>query len=253
MNIGEIYDLNVATHYDDDSFGLLSGTRNLAYRQIKEHVGTVPDEILDVAVGTGEALVKMHKFFPDASLHGIDISQQMLAIAKSKLAFNAIHDSIVNATQHFSPASIDLILMHFLLTYIDGSEVLLNTAKLLKPGSYFSLANTLYGGFPKIHDFCLHVVSEEFIRNNCPIPIDNAHSIASLQAAGLEIIAVETFTKNIYFNDFPELYHFGLTSGFFTHMMAQCDNETIQQAGRIENVFPLDDHYEAVIVLARKS
>lgn len=252
MNIGEIYDQNVSTHYDSDPFGLLSGARNRAYWQITKHLESAPDAILDMAAGTGEALVKMHEFFPQATIHGIDISEQMLAIAKSKLLFNAIHDSVVNANQYFGPASVDLILMHFLLAYINCTEMLLKTASLLKPGAYFSLANTIYGAFPKIHKLCLHVLSEEFIKKNCQVPMDNAETIANLKASGLEIIAVETFSKRIFFNSFTELCHFGLTSGFFTHIMVQCDNETIQKAGRIENVFPFEDHYEAVIVLARK-
>jgi hypothetical protein len=89
MDIGKLYDQSIAGTYDQDQWGLLSGGRNTAFRQIQAHVAK--RRVNDA--GTGESLLKIKELFPEAKLHGIDLSSEMLDIAKTKLSFNAIHDA----------------------------------------------------------------------------------------------------------------------------------------------------------------
>jgi ubiquinone/menaquinone biosynthesis C-methylase UbiE len=252
MDIGKLYDQNIAGTYDQDQLGLLSGGRNLGFEQIKTHVaGQQITDALDLAVGTGESLLKVAELFPEANRHGIDLSGEMLEIAKTKLPFNAIHDDVANTGQHFRPASADLILMHFLTTFVDGSKVVLDTSKLLRPGGYYSIVSSTYEAFPKLYELTRMALSDEFIKQANPSPL-NTETIASyLSNAGLEVIAVDTFTKTIRFSGFDELYQFGMSSGFFTHILARLNSEQIAGFRQMENIFPLEDQYKASVVLAR--
>lgn len=253
MNIGHLYDQTVAPHYDRDEFGLLSGARSLALEQIAAHLppGDV-SAVLDLAAGTGESLVALKSLYPEAALHGIDLSDQMLALAQTKLAFHAIHDDVAHAGRHFTAASIDLIVMHFLTTFIDGDAVAADTARLLKPGGCYSIVSTTYDAFSRIHELGLKVVPEDFIRDVAPAPLNGEAVAAYLRNAGLEVVAIAEFEKTLHFADFPSLYDFGLKSGFFTHILAKTDADRVAEFARLAGAFPMEDRYKAAIVLARK-
>lgn len=251
MNIGKLYDQSIASTYDRDERGLLSGARGLAFQQIKKHLAADQvRNVLDLAVGTGESLVAMRDFFPQADLHGIDLSEEMLRIAKTKLSFDAIHDDVVNTERHFHPASMDLMLMHFLTTFVDGAEVVSRSAKLLQPGGYYSIVSSTFEAFPRIYALARTVFSEEFIRDKNPAP-ENAETVASFcTKAGLEVVAVERFTKGVSFANFEEFYGFGMNSGFFTHVLSHLNETQLAGLARMENVFPFEDHYCGSVVLA---
>lgn len=253
MDIGKLYDQNIAGTYDQDQFGLLSGGRDMAFQQIKTHVSQQSvNDVLDLAVGTGKSLLEVKKLFPEGNLHGIDLSSEMLEIAKTKLPFNAIHDDVANTCNHFSPASADLILMHFLTTFIDGNEVVQDTSKLLRSGGYYSIVSSTYEAFPRLYQLAGMVVSEDFIKQANPSPQDTETVAKFLTNAGMDVIAIDTFTKTIKFSDFNEFYQFGMNSGFFTHILAHFNSEQIAGFGQLENIFPVEDQYKASVVLARK-
>ena len=71
-----------AKTYDTDKNG--KHARNL-YQYVIDSLSTLKFlEILDVGCGTGEILCSIRKLYPTASLHGIDISQEMLKRAEGK-------------------------------------------------------------------------------------------------------------------------------------------------------------------------
>lgn len=253
MDIGQLYDQAIASTYDHDEWGLLSGGRALAFQQIAAHLsaGQV-HSVLDLAVGTGESLVEMKKQFPDAALHGIDLSEEMLRIARTKLAFDAVHDDVANVGKHFFSNSMNLVLMHFLTTFVDGAAVVADTAKLLQKGGYYSIVSSTFEAFPRIYALARTIFPEEFIRSTNPAP-ENAEMVAAFcTGAGLELVAVERFTKTVRFADFKAFYDFGMNSGFFTHVLSHLDEAQLAGLSRMENVFPLEDQYCSSVVLARK-
>ncbi|MGZ8237746.1 MAG: methyltransferase domain-containing protein [Methylobacter sp.] len=253
MDIGKLYDQSIAGTYDRDELGLYSGARDKAYQQIKTHIGKQRiDDVLDLAVGTGESLLKMKELFPEGNLHGIDLSGEMLKIAKTKLSFNAIHDDVLNTCKHFPLASVDLMLMYFLTTFVDGSEVVRDTSKLLRTGGYYSIVGTTYEAFPRIDELARMTLSEDFLKQANPLPMGTETIVSYLSDAGLDVVAIDTFTKTVEFSDFKDFYQFGMDSGFFTHILVQCDRAQLETFGRLENIFPLKDQYTGSIVLARK-
>lgn len=253
MDIGKLYDQSIASTYDNDENGLLSGARAVATRQIETHVAAGDVEaVLDLAVGTGESLLVMRELFPDAALNGIDLSEEMLRLAEAKLKFKSVNDDVLNTGEHFEPESMDLLLMHFLTTFVDGNQVVANTSELLKPGGYYSVVSSTFEAFPTIYGLAKMIFPDEFIRGKNPAPENTDAIVAFCSNAGLEVVAVERFTKEISFASFHELYRFGMTSGFFTHILCHLDQEQIANLASMENVFPLTDRYCGSAVLARR-
>lgn len=251
MDIGQLYDQTIATHYDQDAYGLLAGGRGLAFQQLDAHANGMTD-VLDLAAGTGESLVAVRKRWPASRLSGIDVSKKMLDIARAKLAFRAIHDDVANAGRHVPTDSVDAILMHYLTTFVNGATVVAETAKLLRPGGCYSIVSTTFEAFPRLFQIGLKLLSEEAIRQMAPAPRDMAEVASYMSRAGLEVVAMGEFKKTLEFSDFATFYEFGLNSGFFTHIFTQCEPEDLASFARMDGVFPLVDEYRASVVLARK-
>lgn len=253
MNIGKLYDESIASTYDNDENALLSGARALALRQIETHVAAAEMRaVVDLAVGTGESLVAIRRLFPEAELHGIDLSEEMLRIATTKLDFNAVHDDVVNTGRHVAPATMNLALMHFLTTFIDGKEVVGKTSETLVPGGYYSIVSSTFEAFPAVYGLAKMIFPEEFIRSKNPAPENTDEVVSFCTHAGLEIVAVERFTKEVAFADFQDFYRFGMTSGFFAHILCHLDEAQLAGLASIPNIFPLTDQYSASVVLARR-
>ena len=52
------------------------------------HVTPAPERVLDIGTGTGEAALLATREFPRASVRGIDVSPEMVAVAKSKVGLD---------------------------------------------------------------------------------------------------------------------------------------------------------------------
>lgn len=72
------------------TFGLHRVWRNIALRSaalaIKEKGGDGPADILDVATGTGDVAIELHRRWPRARIVGIDLSEGMLNVGRKKIA-----------------------------------------------------------------------------------------------------------------------------------------------------------------------
>jgi SAM-dependent methyltransferase len=130
-----------------DRFGAISESHRIAIQQIKKFsLGLKPNyKILDLGVGNGSFLKKLHRERPHAELTGIDVSSEMLKQAQAKLRLNTIEGSAAEAERFLPPHSQDLVLAHFTNACIPltalFSEANLNCDKnklerFLLPGRY---------------------------------------------------------------------------------------------------------------------
>lgn len=253
MKIGAIYDQHVADTYDQDSLGLLSGGRGLGIAQILAATSVSPACIVDLGVGTGESLNLLGTHYPQAKRIGIDLSARMIEVARRKFEFTAYVDDACNAGAHVPDDSADLVMAHFLTTFVNRPKLFRTAANLLRPGGLFSVVGTPSEAFGKISaGVCALLGDAGAVQAASPTP-ENAQSLAAeLTAAGFTIVAVESFRRTIRFESFNECMDWGLRSGFFAHTVEAIGRERLEAFAQIPGLFPLEDEYVAVAVLATK-
>ena len=252
MDIGRLYDEHVATHYDADPFGLLSGGRDAAARQLAVHATAAVADIVDLCLGTGESLRAVRPRFPAARLHGFDVSEKMIQGARSKLDVHAVHADARDACGHLGEQSADVVLIHFLTTYVQARAVLEVSARLLRPGGLCSIVNGTMEAFPKLHGIALDMIPAELLQRLQPSPASAAFLEAEARQAGLSVVVAETVERPVSFPTFQAFFDFGHHSGFFTHLFDALGPGPLQALASLEGVFPLDDVHRAAVVLARK-
>lgn len=251
-NIETLYDSAIAEHYDSDRFKLLHDSYQIAIEQIDNACKSDKVErILDLALGTGEMLVRLHQIFPLAKLLGIDISAKMIAIAREKLELNTFHDNARNISQYVAPDSIDLVLVHFLLAYISPEIVIAETTKLLRPGGFCSIATSTYQSFAKLQMLASNILTPQELKL-AQVPQSSEALIDLLNSHGLSIVRRNTVKKKVSFSSFDETYSWGLNSGWFTQYLSSISNEKIEKVSSMTDMFPLEDEFQATIILAQK-
>lgn len=251
--IKQMYDEIIAQNYQLDKFGLLSESREIIINQIKKYsLDLKVNSIFDFALGTGDTLLILKDIFPDANLYGIDISQKMLDIAKDRMEVTTFHDDVRNVENYHKSNSIDLILIHFLLAYVEPEIVISAASKLLKQGGVCSIATSTYDSFQKLQTLASQFLSQEQIKLKAKVP-DNPDTLDKMLAM-LELKSLDTYIlkKKVVFDNFEELYKWGMNSGWLTQYFCELNNDTIQAVSDISGLFPLEDEFQAIITLAQK-
>ena len=254
VDIGQLYDDHVAAQYDADPFGLLTHSREAAAAQIGRHVDRAGEAplIVDFALGTGESLLAIEPLFPRARFVGIDVSERMLQVARSKFDVRTVLDDARNACAHVEASSADLVLSHFLATYVDPPTLARNAATVLRTGGCFSFVNGTREGFRALQGLALRLIPEEKLRELAPSPDSPASLEAACTAAGFEICEAFSVSRPVSFATYEEFYDFGFRAGWFTHLLAGVDEGTLAKLGSLAGVFPLHDEFKAAVILARK-
>jgi hypothetical protein len=149
--------------------------------------------------------------------------------------------------------SADLVMAHFLTTFVNRPKLFRTAAAMLRPGGLFSVVGTPGEAFAKISaGVCALLGDANAVRAASPAP-ENAQVLAAeLTAAGFSLVSVETFRRTIRFETLHECMEWGLRSGFFAHTVEAIGRERLESFAQIPGLFPLEDEYVAVAVLAAK-
>jgi ubiquinone/menaquinone biosynthesis C-methylase UbiE len=126
--------------YVEDSWARLEGGE-LAdeYRRlIAPYLATPPARVLDVGTGPGHFLVAMHALAPAAELHGTDVSERHLEIARADLARRGVRAQLIAAGGNRLPypdARFDLVICQAVMPYsYDDRGFLDELTRVLRPG-----------------------------------------------------------------------------------------------------------------------
>jgi len=98
---------------------------------------TQPVSVLDLGCGTGAVLRLLEeRLHPDSTLTGADISEKILAAARSFSPNSRIHwNKIQPGRLPYGDASFDVLIMHTLLSHVPHTDLLLKEAsRVLRPG-----------------------------------------------------------------------------------------------------------------------
>lgn len=252
INIETMYDEIIADSYDSDQFQLLTKARDIVLNQIQENnVGNFTS-IIDLAVGTGEILLELQKLYPQAKFYGIDISQKMIDIAKSKMEITAFHDDVKNIKNYVDDNSFDLVLIHFILSYVDTEKIIADAASILRQGGICSIATSTYDSFKVMQGLAQNFMAPEDIKSLAKVP-ENPHALTELlEKAGFAILAKNILAEKVCFANFEELYNWGTKSGWLTQYFTKVTDEQAAMLSTTNGIFPLADEFQGTILLLKK-
>ena len=117
-------------------------------RKIAIHLGHIrPHHVaLDIGCGTGSLALRLAPFA--AQVHGLDLSQEMIRIARDKAHQQALENvsfevgALDASLTHFAPGSLDVVSAYSLLHLVeDRAQALAHMFALLKPGGVFVSSN----------------------------------------------------------------------------------------------------------------
>ncbi len=130
--------------YDLTRWSFLFGRKKLLQKlpfKAQDHFS-----ILEVGCGTGSNLLHMCKLYPNASVHGIDLSKHMLGVARKKL--KPFGDRVTLIEDMFAPGHIlsqtfDVIYFSYSLTVIqpDWQAFVLHLKNQVKPGGFVAIVD----------------------------------------------------------------------------------------------------------------
>lgn len=87
---------NIAGKYDFLNHFLSLGIDNLWRKSIVRLIKTqYPNQVLDIATGTGDLAVAIAKALPNVKIIGADISENMLEIGKNKMIKKSLNDRVI--------------------------------------------------------------------------------------------------------------------------------------------------------------
>jgi ubiquinone/menaquinone biosynthesis C-methylase UbiE len=104
------------------------------------HVNPGPERALDVGTGTGEGALLLAREFPQASVRGIDLSEEMIATAKAKVGLDPegrIAFRVADAADlPYGDESFDLV------THLNMPPFVREVARVLRPGGQAIVASS---------------------------------------------------------------------------------------------------------------
>ena len=243
-----IYDAELALRYDKDPFQLVASSNDLAFSVVEEHVPS-PKVALEIGCGTGDNLLRLRHLYPNTKLVGLDSSAPMLAVARQKLQFHSIQADALAVRRYFTPASLNLVLIHFVLAYVPAGELLPSVAGLMQSDGYCSVVTTTLENFPRLRQVStfLDLAQIQDLLNNPP----NIASLVSLaRASNLIPLEQRVYRKNIRFSNADELFSFACHAGWLTQVVGDYPQEV--QVALQGMPFPFDEEFSAEILLCKK-
>lgn len=263
----------IAENYDSaNRFGAISESHVTAIQQIKKfHLGMTPHyKVLDLGVGNGAFLQKLQQVIPKAEFTGVDVSAQMLKIAKESLHIKTIEASASEVSRFLPPHSQDLVLAHFINAYIP-INVLFNEAKLLtRANGHFSMITTTYDSFPVAQKQLAEFIAEDSLLSgvvghyyksivrNTTVAANMNELLLAFNQYQFDVIAHQRLEIPITINNIDELAHFGIEGTWFLNSLAirmLPKKFLIERLKRLFTrifTFPYHDTHIIDVVLARK-
>jgi S-adenosylmethionine-diacylgycerolhomoserine-N-methlytransferase len=157
---------NLIRHYKKDASIYDFNRRFFLFgrnRLIKQIAGVLkPASILEIGCGTGINLVKLNKLFPDSRIIGLDISPDMLNVARSKIT-QISNITLINEMfdQHTSLPKFELILCSYTASTVQDLPLFLSAIET-------HLADQGHFACVDFHS-CNNIAFERWISHSIPI------------------------------------------------------------------------------------
>lgn len=138
-------------HWDPDSYLALIREEVPAYERLQRELvaataGIQAQRILELGVGTGETSRRVLDAHEDATLEGIDASEQMLAAASTTLAGRDATLHVGRLEDPLPAGPFDLVVSALAVHHLDGpgkADLFARVAAVLAPGGRFVVADVV--------------------------------------------------------------------------------------------------------------
>jgi ubiquinone/menaquinone biosynthesis C-methylase UbiE len=272
MSLKAMYNQIADNYATANRFGAISESHLIAIEQIKKfYLGLKPQyKVLDLGVGNGAFLQKLHHLMPQAEFTGIDVSSEMLKKAREALPLKTIESSAAEANRFLPPHSQDLVLAHFINAYIP-INILFDEAKLLtRANGHFSMISTTYDSFPVAQQQLAEFVSQDSILSsvvghyyksivkNTTVAANLDELMLAFKQHQFEVVEHQRLEIPITLNNIDELALFGIEGTWFLNSLSirmLPKYFLIQRLKRLFSkifTFPYHDTHIIDVVLAKK-
>lgn len=265
--VSHVYD-RVAERYDEDWSDIYANSRSEFIQQLVRHFGKELSSLdaVDFAVGTGNSFKDIRDHFTLGKCTGFDISSGMLSLAKRKLAneVNLIQQDATKAVDLIPAESVDLVMSHFLLNFVESEKVIESSLKLLRPGGVFSIVTSTQQSLSELHYGRFYLTSKligvKRSLSKMGTPETHRHNIERLEQCGFEIVEETIVNQAISFKSFADIRSWAVDSGW---MVSSLDKKLGLRItlGRVllallsvfkYPLYPINASTEISIILARK-
>ncbi len=226
MSIEQLYDKVAKTYNQELSANVLDEANGLAFEYIQDYDKRMYD-ILSLGVGDGHFMLPFKEHYPEATLHGLDISSQMLQKAHDLLGCQTYHGDIADASLLIEESRFDLVVAHFVCAYVAKSRLLAQCQKLLNQDGLLSIVTNTYQSFPQLRArFDDYVAKDTFFRRKIKqhmahtletvhVPHDIESLKAFMQQNDFEIEKEHVTEIEVSFASAKEFYDFFINGGWF--------------------------------------
>jgi len=274
MKLANSYN-KIASSYDEnaDAFSLLTNSRFSALRQILAQLTETekPLDILDIGAGSGVFIAELNELFKQGNFTAVDISREMLQIAKKRLPrLKIIEGTVTQVGECLRGEQFDLIIAHFLLAYVSLEALIQQALPLLKPNGILSVVTTTHESFPFFQE-CVWEKSKqkgligmlvkhfkESGMNKTCTPQSYHHIQQVAEKNGMKVIGHQQISTEITFDDGKTMADFAIRGGWLLNAQLPFLPTTLfyQIARSYFNRafdFPLRDHHIVEVVLLSRA
>ncbi|KTD82721.1 class I SAM-dependent methyltransferase [Legionella waltersii] len=272
MSLTAMYNKIADNYATANRFGAISESHHVAIEQMKKfYLGSKPHyKILDLGVGNGAFLQKLHHVMPSADFTGIDVSAEMLKRAKEALPLTTIEGSAADANKFLPAHSQDLVLAHFINAYIPINVLFDEARYLTRSNGYFSMITTTYESFPVAQKQLAEFIAQESIISrvvghyyksivrNTTVAVNQVELVQAFNNHQFQIVDHQRLEIPITLNNVDELVLFGIEGTWFLNTLSirmLPKYFIIQRLKRLfSNIFtfPYHDTHIIDVVLAKK-
>jgi tRNA (cmo5U34)-methyltransferase len=172
-------------HFDPDTYLDMMHSEMPAYERLQQEVaiasGSGARRILDLGTGTGETARRLLERHPDATLVGIDVSEDMLAAARAVLPGERVELRVGRLEEPLPPGPFDLVASALCIHHLDGLDkaaLFKHVRAALAPGGSFVFGDVVVPEDPA------DAVTPLSVGYDRPSPL--ADQLGWLSAAGFE-------------------------------------------------------------------
>ncbi|VAW14038.1 hypothetical protein MNBD_BACTEROID05-1177 [hydrothermal vent metagenome] len=149
--------------------------------------------LLDVGCGTGELLKTVHSQFPEIKLSGVDLSREMLEVARQKLEENINLQNSSSEELSFDSESFDVVVSCSAFHFFENPvRVLREFQRVLKPKGKIVITDWCHDYLScQVHDVFLHLFNRGHSRTYSVKEIKDI-----FKEAGLKNIKIDCYKIN---------------------------------------------------------